>query len=230
MLSPEWKRCSDVPKEFERNDVIHSYKRHLLGRMDIMTEFQSDYYLFTDKNKIYSEDISSTSVIWIQWYKLVMHIAQYTYTCDLECRVWKAHELSTKNCRCIRVDSKNQYMYDSFRVNEYSYICKHRTYFPKLLMLFLINNWSFLFFLKFSRMKNPLWFIIWLLILVFITFFIAAFCAGWYILIYPLTICLPPLSVSMLCIRIFEMYISSGLARRNHTSMHSMHSFCFLYS
>lgn len=63
MLSPEWKRCSDVPKEFERNDVIHSYKRHLLGRMDIMTEFQSDYYLFTDKNKIYSEDISSTSVI-----------------------------------------------------------------------------------------------------------------------------------------------------------------------
>lgn len=45
-------------------------------------------------------------------------------------------------------------------------------------------------------MKNPLWFIIWLVLLIFLSFFVAAFCAGWYIIIYPITVCIPGLSVS----------------------------------
>ncbi|KAJ6639173.1 hypothetical protein Bhyg_11913, partial [Pseudolycoriella hygida] len=42
-------------------------------------------------------------------------------------------------------------------------------------------------------MKNPLWFILWLIILI-IAFPIAGFCAGWYILLYPLTVCIPAIS------------------------------------
>lgn len=47
-------------------------------------------------------------------------------------------------------------------------------------------------------MKNPLWFIIWLVILVIVGFPVAFFCAGWYVVLYPLTVCIPALSVSLL--------------------------------
>ncbi|XP_037913179.1 uncharacterized protein LOC119652884 [Hermetia illucens] len=43
-------------------------------------------------------------------------------------------------------------------------------------------------------MKNPLWFIVWLIVLIIIAFPVAAFCAGWYILVYALTVCIPGLS------------------------------------
>lgn len=45
------------------------------------------------------------------------------------------------------------------------------------------------------KMKNPLWFIIWLILLI-VSFFIAGFCAGWYIFVHPLTVCIPAVSVS----------------------------------
>ena len=43
---------------------------------------------------------------------------------------------------------------------------------------------------------NILWSIIWFLILWFIAFPVAGFCAGWYILILPLTLCIEGLTVS----------------------------------
>lgn len=43
--------------------------------------------------------------------------------------------------------------------------------------------------------SNPLWFVIWLLILIFISFEVAGFCAGFYIIILPITVCIPDLSV-----------------------------------
>lgn len=46
-------------------------------------------------------------------------------------------------------------------------------------------------------MKNPLWFIIWLVILVIVAFPVGFFCAGWYVLLYPLTVCIPAISVSI---------------------------------
>jgi hypothetical protein len=42
---------------------------------------------------------------------------------------------------------------------------------------------------------NLLWFIIWLLILIFISFEVAGFCAFFYILILPITVCIPDISV-----------------------------------
>ena len=39
------------------------------------------------------------------------------------------------------------------------------------------------------------WFVIWLLILIFISFEVAGFCAGFYIIILPITVCIPDLSV-----------------------------------
>jgi len=41
---------------------------------------------------------------------------------------------------------------------------------------------------------NILWSIIWFLILWFIAFPVAGFCAGWYILILPLTVCIDGLT------------------------------------
>ncbi|KAG8229521.1 hypothetical protein J437_LFUL004927 [Ladona fulva] len=41
---------------------------------------------------------------------------------------------------------------------------------------------------------NPIWVIFWLLVLIFISFFVAGFCAGWYILILPLTVCIEGLT------------------------------------
>ncbi|CAO1423500.1 unnamed protein product [Diamesa hyperborea] len=44
-------------------------------------------------------------------------------------------------------------------------------------------------------MKNPLWVILWLIILILVAFFVAGFCATWYIIIYPLTVCVPDIAV-----------------------------------
>ena len=43
---------------------------------------------------------------------------------------------------------------------------------------------------------NAAWSLVWLLILFFIAFPVAGFCAGWYILILPLTVCIDGLTVS----------------------------------
>ncbi|XP_053670373.1 uncharacterized protein LOC128720706 [Anopheles nili] len=43
-------------------------------------------------------------------------------------------------------------------------------------------------------MANMLWSIIWLLVLVFVAFFVSFFCAWWYVVFYPLTVCVPNLS------------------------------------
>uniref|UniRef100_A0A182PIZ2 Uncharacterized protein n=1 Tax=Anopheles epiroticus TaxID=199890 RepID=A0A182PIZ2_9DIPT len=43
-------------------------------------------------------------------------------------------------------------------------------------------------------MANALNSIIWLLLLIFVSFWLSFFCAGWYVLIYPLTLCIPALS------------------------------------
>ncbi|KAF2886300.1 hypothetical protein ILUMI_19874 [Ignelater luminosus] len=42
-------------------------------------------------------------------------------------------------------------------------------------------------------MGNPVNSILWLLILIFISFFVAGFCAFWYIILHPLSVCIPPL-------------------------------------
>jgi hypothetical protein len=42
---------------------------------------------------------------------------------------------------------------------------------------------------------NLLWFIVWLLIFIFISFEVAGFCAFFYILILPITVCIPDISV-----------------------------------
>ncbi|XP_052867638.1 uncharacterized protein LOC128273658 [Anopheles cruzii] len=44
-------------------------------------------------------------------------------------------------------------------------------------------------------MANLLWSIIWLIVLIVVGFWVALFCAGWYVLIYPLTVCIPDVSV-----------------------------------
>ncbi|ETN63068.1 uncharacterized protein LOC126573045 [Anopheles aquasalis] len=44
-------------------------------------------------------------------------------------------------------------------------------------------------------MANLLWSIIWLIVLIVVGFWVAFFCAGWYVLIYPLTVCIPDVSV-----------------------------------
>jgi len=38
------------------------------------------------------------------------------------------------------------------------------------------------------------WGLIWFIVLIFISFFVAGFCAGWYILLLPLTVCIGGLS------------------------------------
>ncbi|KAK9700363.1 hypothetical protein QE152_g31293 [Popillia japonica] len=43
-------------------------------------------------------------------------------------------------------------------------------------------------------MGNPVYSILWFLILIIISFFVAGFCAGWYILIHPLSVCINPLT------------------------------------
>uniref|UniRef100_A0A182VQB3 Uncharacterized protein n=1 Tax=Anopheles minimus TaxID=112268 RepID=A0A182VQB3_9DIPT len=43
-------------------------------------------------------------------------------------------------------------------------------------------------------MANVLWSIIWLIVLVVVGFWVALFCAGWYVFVYPLTVCVPQLS------------------------------------
>ncbi|ENN81711.1 hypothetical protein D910_08762 [Dendroctonus ponderosae] len=43
-------------------------------------------------------------------------------------------------------------------------------------------------------MGNVVYSIIWLLILFFISFFVAGFCAFFYIIVHPLSVCIPPLS------------------------------------
>lgn len=44
-------------------------------------------------------------------------------------------------------------------------------------------------------MANVLWSIIWLIILIIVGFWVAFFCAGWYVLVYPLTVCIPDVAV-----------------------------------
>lgn len=39
--------------------------------------------------------------------------------------------------------------------------------------------------------------LLWLLILVFISFFVGFFCAGWYVIFYCLTACIPALKVNI---------------------------------
>lgn len=46
-------------------------------------------------------------------------------------------------------------------------------------------------------MANVLWFIIWLIILVIFSFWIAGLLAFFYIILYPLTVCIPAISVSL---------------------------------
>lgn len=43
--------------------------------------------------------------------------------------------------------------------------------------------------------SNPVWFVIWLLVLIFISFEVAGICAFFYIIILPITVCIPDLSV-----------------------------------
>ncbi|KAF4522493.1 hypothetical protein B566_EDAN002578 [Ephemera danica] len=40
---------------------------------------------------------------------------------------------------------------------------------------------------------NPIWFVFWLLVLIFLGFWVGFFCAGWYVLLAPLAVCLPVL-------------------------------------
>ncbi|CRK88119.1 CLUMA_CG001904, isoform A [Clunio marinus] len=44
-------------------------------------------------------------------------------------------------------------------------------------------------------MAKALWFIIWLVILLIFSFWIAGFIAFFYIILYPITVCIPDLSV-----------------------------------
>lgn len=44
-------------------------------------------------------------------------------------------------------------------------------------------------------MANIVYSIIWLLVLIIVAFWISGFCAFWYIILYPLTVCVPDLSV-----------------------------------
>lgn len=55
-----------------------------------------------------------------------------------------------------------------------------------------------------TTMANVLWSIIWLIILIIVGFWIAFFCAGWYVLVYPLTVCIPDVAV-----RIVENLVGS---------------------
>lgn len=57
-------------------------------------------------------------------------------------------------------------------------------------------NFNSRFIFSFQIMKNPLWVIIWLLLLLLIAFWVSLFCAGWYVFIYPLTVCIPDIAVS----------------------------------
>ena len=45
--------------------------------------------------------------------------------------------------------------------------------------------------------SNAGWSLVWFLILFFVAFPVAGFCAGWYILILPLTVCIDGLTVSL---------------------------------
>jgi len=45
-------------------------------------------------------------------------------------------------------------------------------------------------------MKNILWSIIWLIILILFAFFVGGFFAFFYIILYPLTVCIPDFAVS----------------------------------
>lgn len=44
-------------------------------------------------------------------------------------------------------------------------------------------------------MANLLWSIIWLIVMIIVGFWVAFFCAGWYVLVYPLTVCIPDVAV-----------------------------------
>ncbi|XP_035890705.1 uncharacterized protein LOC118502540 [Anopheles stephensi] len=44
-------------------------------------------------------------------------------------------------------------------------------------------------------MANVLWSIIWLIVLLVVGFFVAFFCAGWYVVVHPLTVCVPDIAV-----------------------------------
>jgi hypothetical protein len=43
--------------------------------------------------------------------------------------------------------------------------------------------------------SSALWVIVWLLILIFISFEVAGICASFYIILLPITVCIPDLSV-----------------------------------
>ncbi|EFA08365.1 hypothetical protein TcasGA2_TC006008 [Tribolium castaneum] len=43
-------------------------------------------------------------------------------------------------------------------------------------------------------MANPINLILWLLVLIFISFWVAAICAGFYIIVHPLSVCIKPLT------------------------------------
>jgi hypothetical protein len=46
-------------------------------------------------------------------------------------------------------------------------------------------------------MAKALWFIIWLIILLIFSFWIAGFIAFFYIILYPITVCIPDIAVSI---------------------------------
>jgi len=64
---------------------------------------------------------------------------------------------------------------------------------------------------------GALWVIIWLLILIFISFEVAGFCAFFYIILLPITVCIPELSV---CGQIANYYLLSLLLH---------HACCYIY-
>lgn len=52
------------------------------------------------------------------------------------------------------------------------------------------------------KMVKALWFVIWLIILLIFSFWIAGFLAFFYIILYPITVCIPALSVSFVTIKL----------------------------
>ncbi|XP_065353708.1 uncharacterized protein LOC135948402 [Cloeon dipterum] len=44
-----------------------------------------------------------------------------------------------------------------------------------------------------GRGGNPVWFVVWLLVLLFIGLWVGFFCAGWYVILAPLAVCIPVL-------------------------------------
>jgi hypothetical protein len=67
-------------------------------------------------------------------------------------------------------------------------------------------------------MAKALWFIIWLIILLIFSFWIAGFIAFFYIILYPVTVCIPDLSVgfnlvSTLLVFQLSLLLSTGCHR-----------------